>query len=194
MKSHATRGGSRAVYLQEGYSEGLVDWQKQYAFIEVRKKMDTPQHQAAVERPSEKALGYKNYMRGQISHYYRNSDLNVVVHNTLQISILAGAAIVPFLLNIPDVPKLIPTIISGLVAVAAALATYYKFGERGRIDRQTAQELQQEYNRYDTERGDYKGKGPKEALDLFLDQTEQILNNHHQRFPSAGVTKQDQNQ
>lgn len=171
----------------------LLTGKKQYAFTEVRKKTDTPQHQEAVDRPSEKALDYKNHMRGQISHYYWTSDFNVVVHNTLQISILAGAAIVPFLLNIPGVPKLIPTIISGVVAVAAALANYYKFGERSRIDRQTAQELQQEYNRYDTERGDYKGKGPKEALDLFLDQTEQILNNHHQRFPSPGVAKQDQN-
>ena len=80
-----------------------------------------------------------------------------------------------------------------MVAVAAAMSNYYKFGERGRIDRLTAQELHQEYNLYDTERGDYKSKISKEALDLFLDRTEAILGKHDQRFPSPGVAIQNQN-
>src|SRR5260221_2574213 len=32
IRSHATRGGGRAVYFQEEYSEGLVDWQKAVCF------------------------------------------------------------------------------------------------------------------------------------------------------------------
>src|SRR6266436_438358 len=131
--------------------------------------MDSKSHQEAVYRLSEKAVHYKNYIDHQISRYYLRSGLNIFVFNTLQIIILAGAAVVPFLLNITNVPKLVPTIISAVVAVAAALANYYKFGERGRVDRQTAQEMHQEYNWYDTERGDYKDKDPKEALDLFMD-------------------------
>jgi hypothetical protein len=147
--------------------------------------MDIQQHQ-------DKAEQYKKNVQEEYSKYYRRADLNTIAHNILQICILVGAAIVPFLLNIASVPKLIPTIISAVVAVAAVMANYYKFGERGRIDRLTAQELHQEYNLYDTERGDYKSKTPKEALDLFLDRAETILGKHDQRFPSPGVAKESQ--
>jgi hypothetical protein len=156
--------------------------------------MDVQQHQDEVDKLSEKADHYKRNIIEEYSKYYQRSGMNIVAHNVLQICILVGAAVVPFLLIIPSIPKLVPTIISGVVAVAVAISNYYKFGERGRIDRLTAQELHQEYNLYDTERGDYKSKTSKEALDLFLDRTEAILDKHNQRFPSPGVTIQNQNQ
>ena len=126
--------------------------------------MDVQQHQNEVDQLSEKADHYKRNIIEEYSKYYRRSGMNIVAHNLLQICILVGAAVVPFLLIISSIPKLIPTIISGVVAVAAAMSNYYKFGERGRIARLTAQELHQEYNLYDTERGITKAKLRKKHL------------------------------
>ena len=101
-----------------------------------------------------------------------------IINSILQFIIVVGAASVPVLLIISQVPKLIPTIISGVVAIAAAVANQYKFGERSRIHRATFEALTKELDMYDYKVAAYKNLGEDQAFDLFVERTELILDEH----------------
>ena len=101
-----------------------------------------------------------------------------IINSILQLIIVVGAASVPVLLIISQVPKLIPTIISGVVAIAAAIANQYKFGERSRIHRATFEALTKELDMYDYKVAAYKNLVEEDAFDLFVERTELILDEH----------------
>src|SRR5437762_3985907 len=96
---------------------------------------------------------YKTYVLSTIRRYDKRSLIFKIIHHTLQLIILVGAALVVVLLGIPSVPKLIPAILSGIVAAASAVANYYKLGERGHDFRSYAEDMALEYNRFTTKRG-----------------------------------------
>ena len=81
-------------------------------------------------------------------------------------------------------PKIIPTILSGIVAIAIAVENRYKFGERSRNFRLASEEMQQEYNWYETDREQYKGTSAEEAVHLFMDRTEEIMHKYNQKLLS----------
>ena len=99
-----------------------------------------------------------------------------IIDSFLQIIIVFGTTSVPILLIISQVPKLIPTIISGIVAVAAAVSNYYKIGGRSRIYRVTFETLEKEQNEYKYHVGPYKEDLEEDqALGLFVRRTELVL-------------------
>ena len=79
---------------------------------------------------------------------------------------------------------MLPTIISAVVAVAALIGNQFKFGERSRNYYLAAEELQQEYNWYETDRGSYKNTSPEVAVAHFMDQTEAIMHKYNQHILS----------
>ncbi len=101
-----------------------------------------------------------------------------VIDAAFQSIVVGGAAAVPVLLLITSIPKTIPTIISGIVAITAALANYYKLGERSRIHRTTAQALIKQLDRYDLKLKPYKTLDEDQAFDLFVENTELIMEEH----------------
>jgi hypothetical protein len=78
-------------------------------------------------------------------------------------------------LAIPDIPKLVPAFLGGIITVATAVANYYKFGERSRDLFLVAEELGLEHNRFDTMRGIYKNLSVSEAFSLFMDRVETTI-------------------
>src|SRR5690349_21148229 len=64
--------------------------------------------------------------------YKRQSGIVFFLHITFQLTTVIGATSLPFMLNLPDLDKHIPTIISAIVAVAAAISTFGRLGERAR--------------------------------------------------------------
>ena len=115
------------------------------------------------------------------------------IHNLLQLIILAGAVAVPFLLNL-SIEKIIPTIISLVVAVAAAISNYYKFGERSRNNHQTSEAIRREIVWYDLRKGPYLDLEPEPALDLFVNRIEGFRDEHTQRSFIFEESKQDKKQ
>jgi hypothetical protein len=93
---------------------------------------------------------------------------------------------VPFphegIVGIPEVPKLLPTLLSSVVTIATAAANYYKFGGHSRDLYLTSEDLAQEYNWFNTRRGPYKGKNAEAALELFMDRTETLIRKQTKRF------------
>lgn len=118
---------------------------------------------------------YPAYALALIGRYYRRSRLSRRVHNGLQITIFAGAALITAALAIEGVPKFIPVLLSAIVALATALANFYKFGERSRALYLTAERIALEYNRFENGRGPYKDMDEQATLHLFMDRIEGIL-------------------
>jgi hypothetical protein len=116
------------------------------------------------------------------------------VHHLLQLVILIGAALVPFLLVISTVPKLIPTVISAVVAVAAAISNYYKFGDTFRLNRLTFYALSQEIVLYELKSEQYKGLDPTSAFTNFVSRVELIFRQHNREYAPYIETRQNQNQ
>jgi len=123
---------------------------------------------------------------------YRNRAMTLnLIHQSLQIILITGSAIVPFII-VSDIPKTIPFITSAIVAVAAALTKYYPFGEHIINFRIAFEKTQKEYDLYESERGPYADLGRGAALDLVLDHIDEIR--HEQNELSLSLEKRIQDQ
>jgi hypothetical protein len=123
----------------------------------------------------------------RISSYTKSSHRIKILHRSLQAIIIIGATAVPFLLNMNDISKVVPTIISGFVALAAAIVSYYKLVERSSHLYLTAEKMQHEYNCYKTGRGKYSRLKRGAALDLFMDQIDRLI--HEQNEHTLSLEK-----
>ena len=114
--------------------------------------------------------------------------LKLLVDTPLQIVIVVGAVVVPILLSNTGVSKQVPFNISIVVAIAAALANRFRFGDRIRNCNLTCEAMRREHLAYELKRKPYKGMGVEEAFELFMDRVEEILKEHSQR--SISLTEQ----
>jgi len=117
----------------------------------------------------------------RVQTYVKQSKQKKRLHNILQLIIFIGAALVTVTLAIPDIPKLVPALLGGIITVATAIANYYKFGERSRDLFLVAEELGLEHNRFNTMRGIYKNLSLDEAFPLFMDRVERIISEDTKR-------------
>jgi hypothetical protein len=136
-----------------------------------------------IERMRQKSLAFTKWWRRLRSTDY-----------TLQFIIIVGAGSVPFLLTIPQVPKFIPTVISTIVFVAASLASYFNFRERSHVDRAAAEAIWKEIEFYKLNSGRYKTLEGDEAFNLFVETTQQLLDEHQTRSTGIDRPIKDQNQ
>jgi Protein of unknown function (DUF4231) len=81
-----------------------------------------------------KQMEYIEHTRSLEQKYQWQWRAQGFTHNILHIIIFVGAVILPFLLQL-KVDTLIITIVSAMVAVAAALTQFFQFGDRRRIYR-----------------------------------------------------------
>lgn len=109
----------------------------------------------------------------QRDYYSKQSARNKRWHQSLLVFTAVGAIAVPILLNIPEVPKWVPTILSGLVAAATAIENVYHFGDNWRNFRQTLEMLKRERALFDAGVGPYKD--PRVAFDRFVKTVEDLI-------------------
>jgi uncharacterized protein DUF4231 len=107
--------------------------------------------------------------------YIRRIRRGLIYYHTTQLSILFGSALIPLLLTLPDVPKLIPTIISGIVLIASALSTYYKFADRVHHLQQTVDAIIEEETAKDLHTGPYQSLDRKAVFTCFVERTTKII-------------------
>ncbi len=121
---------------------------------------------------------YINRIHKQIQKKRKSWKWRRMIDAGLQIVVIVGSASLPVLLNITGLSKLVPTVLSILVAISAGLLKYFKFDEWGRIHRLTALQLENELEDYELETGRYKEMSKDEAFHLFRQMTAPILSKH----------------
>src|SRR6266699_3191190 len=119
----------------------------------------------------------EHYLTGrwqqQREYYSKQSARNKQWHQNLLLFSTVGAIAVPVLLNLPEVSKLVPTILSVLVSVALALDNVYHYGDNWRSFRQTLEALKQERVFFETGIGPYVES--QTAFPLFVEKCEEIM-------------------
>ena len=136
--------------------------------------MDNRTQKSREERSRMTQEHYIRDFRKQIFIHQFIANVDGYTHNTLQVITIAGAAIVPFLLNISTVPKLLPTVISGVVAVTAALLNFYKFNDRSRRRFEAYKVMSKEMNAYDLGQDRYADLDQERAFQLFFNRAEEM--------------------
>lgn len=136
---------------------------------------------------------YKDYVKLRIQYSSTKASRQRIMHTILQIIILVGAALVSISLGFPPIPSWLPPIISGMVTIAAAIANYFKFGERSRDLYRNAEDMQQEYNRFKSKRGAYKNLNELDSIESFQDGIDTLKREQFLRSFSFEGQKETQN-
>ena len=110
----------------------------------------------------------KDYYSKRVGNYKR-------WHLGLQLYMGVIAVFVPVLLSIPEVPKIIPSILSASIAAAAVIENVNRYGENWRTFRTTLESLKREKTLYDVGADAYKDLSVDDAATLFATRTEDIL-------------------
>ena len=123
--------------------------------------------------PSKAEQYLKGRWQQQRDYYSRQSARNKRWYQSLLLFSTVGALVVPVLLNIADVPKLAPTILSVLVSVALALESVYHYGDNWRSFRQALEALKEERVLFEAGVDPYAD--PQTAFALFVERCEDIM-------------------
>jgi hypothetical protein len=132
----------------------------------------------------------EQYLNGrwqqQRDYYSKQSARNKQWHQNLLVFSTIGALIVPVLLNIAEVPKWVPTILSVLVSVALALENVYHYGENWRSFRQALEALKVQRVLFEASVDPYVD--PQTAFPLFVERCEDIMQtegkSYYERYQS----------
>ena len=89
-------------------------------------------------------------------------------------------------------PKPIPIITSGIVALTAALSNYYKFGECCRIHRATFEALTKEIDMNNYQVEPYRNLEEDQAFYLFVERIELVLDEHSKKLFALQVAQYQQ--
>lgn len=103
-------------------------------------------------------------------------------HQILQIIIVVGALIVPVLLTIDGMPKIVPTLVSILVAIASGFENVFKNGENWIAFRRTSEIIKREQRMFLARAGEYAVSNP---FDVFVQRVEATLGEQNQTFVQA---------
>lgn len=109
----------------------------------------------------------------QRDYYSKRSAWNKSWYQRLQVFMAVGAIAVPIILSISEIPKPIPIVLSGLVAIAAALENLFKFGDNWRNFRLTLEALKREKVMFDAGVGPYQEQD--KAFPTFVERIEGLL-------------------
>ncbi len=130
---------------------------------------------------------YKEEMPQTIARYKEESKYYRRLANYLQGTIIIGSVLVTSATSAAgfglfgDIFRWIAPIISIVVAISAGFIGYFKFRERSFNLQQTADNIEQEYNAVKLGLRYYKGRLPDEALELFAERVELLIEEQKKR-------------
>ena len=134
----------------------------------------SPQPPPVAQPETKQEIALKRW-QNQKDYYSKRVEKYKRWHLGLQLYMGVIAVAVPILLNIPHVPLLIPTILSGTIAAAAVIENVMRYGENWRTFRTTLESLKREKTLYDIGADVYKDLSVDDAATLFATRTEDIL-------------------
>jgi hypothetical protein len=127
----------------------------------------------------------KDYYSKRVGHYKN-------WHLWLQLYMGIIAVLVTILLGFSEVPKFIPSILSGTIAAAAVIENVNRYGENWRNFRTTLEFLKREKSLFDIGADVYVDLAPDDAAILFATRTEDILSAEWSGyFPSGHQSSQE---
>ena len=124
-------------------------------------------------KPTKQEIYIEDNLKYERRQHYK-ADLAFAVHLTLQITILLGATSIPFILNIPNINKIVPTVISAAIAIAIAAASFAKLGERASSLYRVSLQLRNELNKFKFGLEYYQSTTDEEAFTMFAERMEKI--------------------
>jgi len=124
--------------------------------------------------PESKEEKYLKHWQDQRKYYSDRSKKYKRYHQSLLLFSTIGAIIVPILIATPEVSKIFPIILSGLVSIAIAVENVFHFGDNWRSFRQTLEGLRQERVFYDNRIGPYADV--PDTFFLFVERSQAIMN------------------
>jgi len=134
----------------------------------------TGQNEQHVETTEEK---YYAHLKTQRKYYSDRSKQYKRNYQGFLIFSAVGALLVPVLIATPEVPKILPTVLSALVSIAIAVENIFHYGDNWRTFRQTLEGLRQEQILYDNHVGPYVDA--EEPFMLFVERTMTIMNSEN---------------
>ena len=156
-------------------------WEYENKWQKIREQ--EAQQKAELERrktlsPSEL---YKEDIYQTITQYRQEANHYRRIANLLQIFIIVGSVLITSATSAAgfglygDIFRWAALTISIVVAASAGLTGYFKFKERSINLQRTADAIEQEYKDVTLRRRSYKGKQTNEALELFTDRVEFLI-------------------
>jgi hypothetical protein len=144
------------------------------------------------EQLDNKRTRYENKIEHELNKYKNIANAYLFTYHFLQFFAIVGAAVVAFTINVPAIPKIIPTVTSGLLTIAAAFLKFYKFRYRSAIFSSAYNKLQREYDLYTSDRGPYDKHQAGAKLDLFMDRIDKIHEEISELFTALDELAQQQ--
>jgi hypothetical protein len=112
----------------------------------------------------------------QRDYYSKQARWNKFWHQWLLAFGAVGAVLVPVLLNLPQVPVLIVTILSLLVSIVIALDSIFHYGDNWKVFRQTTESLKRERILFDNQLDPYDDLDAEKNFAKFVIRCEEITN------------------
>jgi Protein of unknown function (DUF4231) len=128
----------------------------------------------------ERRKEYIHFCDEQATYYDKAAAWNRKMNAIVQTIIITGAAITPFLLNISQVPKIVPTVLSAIVALVTATSSLFKYEHYWTSYRHIAREITRERRLFDLRVGKYKDMREEEAFEFFVTSVETIMDSIQQ--------------
>lgn len=161
-------------------------WAYEHRQQDVREQVAQQKAEAERKKSLSPLEEYKEDVPETIARYRNESNSYRRIANRLQITIIVGSVLVTSATSAAGfefggIFKWVAPIISIVVAASAELTGYFKFRERSFNLQQTADSIEQEYNAVKLGIRSYKGKQPNEALELFVERVEFLVEEQKKR-------------
>jgi Protein of unknown function (DUF4231) len=131
------------------------------------------------DKPEESSDQYEGEVVDEHIRYYADKvTIYTRLHNTLQLIILLGSIVLPFLIGNAGMvqeahlPQWLPIAISLIVAISAGIEGYFKFGETCAKFRSACQLITREKRWYKYQIEPYQGLSEEDRLSKFKEQVE----------------------
>jgi Protein of unknown function (DUF4231) len=118
---------------------------------------------------------YRQHHDSTIRHFQSVAAMFLVMHATLQIMIFTGATFAAIIINFSDVPRFVPAIASGIVALSTAIVQFFQPFPNCRRYRLAAQKLQGESDFFYTGTDLYAELERKKAEETFIVRSNEII-------------------
>jgi hypothetical protein len=130
-----------------------------------------------------------NILKYERRQHYK-ADLALAVHLTLQITILLGATSIPFILNIPNINKIVPTVISAAIALAVAVTSFAKLGERASSLYRVSLDIRNEFEKFEYKLKNYQSLTDEEAFTMFAENVGKIRDDYTMQAITSNIFKE----
>src|SRR5579884_3592589 len=139
--------------------------------------------------PHQHTEPYLDQVLALFQRFEREAHWRRRAHSALQLFTFLAAAAATLLLGLSR--QLLPALLTGLVTIATVVTAFARFGEQAHTWEWMAEELANEYQRFQTREGFYRDRPTGETFVLFLDRVESLAGEKAQRHQARKRFKRE---